>query len=416
MGRQIIWELKKICFRRSFLIVSVLFLLLAAFLAKTNVLVQPYTGEERKLLTQYTGRPASDLDAIIAVQNALKSANPALYETADGKDNANDFPTTLGFGQQNFIEYLQWIQDVAKDNQTQLASLQEKLSSSSPNTYDARLLQLQINTLQSLPEAKITTMADMNESPLVGLDNSGGGFIMLLMGITALFIIFAVGPVYSREYQSNVNDLLLTAKDGTGRALAAKSVAAVCIGVVAALVVQAIQLAFYLHSFPLDWSVSAVSMETNDFINIPMTVGQMYGVLLLLNILGCAALALLTMLLSSFSHLPTLPIGVGLVLWVLPVFYTLIPGGQKLWFVTWLKCLSIMGAQIPSQLGLWFEKYMNIFGFPVQELAVSAAFAAILGVLCILFAPRLFSLRNAGFRRRDGASSLKKRKAQAETV
>lgn len=385
-------------------------LFLFIFLARSRACLLPHTVSIQKLLFQYNGRSISDFDSIINEQTKLKEKNPDLYskavttntydpETKRYVSKTERIPTKLGYGQEYFINYLQCLQFNDSGNHKRLLIDQAELEKSPSGSYQARLLEKEIANLKSLPVMRVTFAADVNFHPLMGLSDDDDRFIEM-MAIASFLIIFLAGSVYSREYQTNLNDLLLTSRNGKHKVPAAKAIAVALFSIIIAAIVQIIQLAVYFRHYYADWNASANSMEFQCYYNISLTVGQMFLVLLGLNILGCVALGLTVLLISSVSRSSIFPIMCGIALWFLPLLYN-VPISDPLLKarLEWLKSCSIMGAQHPPILKLWFNQYLNFFGYPVSQFAVAGIFSAALIVITGIFAPKLFRLRNTEWKK-----------------
>lgn len=367
--------------------------------------IQPlsYQADLKNLQMQYAGSDISSFASIISEQKSMRNENPGLYtqkKTVTTYDNSTNSAITvtlnvdnsLGRAQTDFMSMLQNLQKTDQTNKSQLGLKQAELNAAEPGTFQVRVLDKQINDLKNLPEAKVSPMVNVNRQPLFGFTETNGYYSFILMALVSIFIIFSLGSIYSHEYQTNINELLMTSKNGKRKTLFAKSAAAVILCIAVALPAQLIQMAFYIKFYGMDWTTPAVFFPFPCCSCVAMNIGQMFFILLALNLLGSVALGLSVMLISAVSRSSVLPIVSGFALWILPMFLMLLPSNG---FTPWLIASSFIGAQIPYTLNLWFGQYMNLFGFAVPQLPVVGIFAAVFVIVSAVFTPWLFRLKNS---------------------
>lgn len=124
--------------------------------------------------------------------------------------------------------------------------------------------------------------------------------------IICFVIAFLVGPVFSSEYESKMDGLLLATKNGKRKVIIAKMVASFIITISAHLSIISVFMLPVLIAYGIsDFDVSFVFTAGNPFIYLSspfdFTVLQYTIIMILVSLLGCVAYCIFSLFISSKS-------------------------------------------------------------------------------------------------------------------
>lgn len=434
MLKQVLWELRKMVCRWSFLAVLCVVLGFLLFIggARTGM-AEGRDSEYQQFYVQYEGRSSADYEEIRQELLAYEAAHPeeyVMYYENPTTGEREEMNSIRAIGQVNFLRFLspdpgEHFKGISKDYQEACESeLAKRQKEGTMENYGTRLLQKELAIYTTVPERTVVVSGDPNVTPFEGF--FGGNY-----PVASLFlIVFAVSPIYSRERRTQMDTILLTAKRGR-KALWAKLVAVVLVSLLAGLLVQIVPLALFYQHYQPAWSASLASLSRLNakFDFISMSVGQAYLILLGLFLLGSLCAGLVTMLFSSLSRSSISAMGASALLLLYPVLLNLLGGSlpstdelspyaieqtvaQNLQqAVNWLKTLSLTGMQSIVDMGLWFQKYLNFFGWPVPSLAAAAVFGGVVAAVTLI--TPLWYIRRSKGRAKGHHIQRKRREAAA---
>lgn len=276
-----------------------------------------------------------------------------------------------------------WDVPMLEDSYTkQLAEIRTELRLSAPGSYEYKKHALHERLLMEKgpPSGQVyynKTWANIFYS----IDQFGVAF----MGV---MILIGLAPLYSEEYTTGMDSLILSSRYGKGQLISAKCYAAILYAFICSAAFQLFNLGVIALLFgnldgadtPL-YSISRY-VDSHSFRSSPYswTVGQYYVIQFGVHIIGCIAFALAVMFVSSLSKSSFLTLFIaGCILgapYVLNDMFNI-----RFASIEWLTTFSYSQFIRVTRLFTGFET-VNIFHFPVlyPVAAVSCA-VAVTGVL-----------------------------------
>lgn len=437
MLRQIGWELKKLAARKAQWAVLAVGIVFAVFyiltcaqvptqenssvrddrLPETLTLYDTLQGMTVEEFSAQMGELAPSMKRDETGRFTLEPPNPerelSLEEQIEWNNafySTPEFPTMQVL--MNDLNHLLSMQEEREQriekNRQELKTLR---SDGKADTFEARRLQKEIEELSTLPQPRIYRNADHSLSPLYGLTGTNFGSTPLLAIITSFLIVFVVAGLYPQEYRGDMDNLLLTTKQGQ-RVPAAKLWTAVIASAFLCVFIQGVYFAVYSCYYRVDWSLpvsSIVGTKHAAFDVTSGTVGQVFLMLFGMYLLGGVVLGLFTLWLSSLSSYSVFALGGGILLLLLPYGMWNLSDGV----MDWIKALLLPSLQSPAELNLWFTKYLNVLGYPIPAPAIMTA-VGLLALLLLLFLPTRTFLHRAGNRKQKEKGD--KRNAQTGAV
>lgn len=206
---------------------------------------------------------------------------------------------------------------------------------------------------------------EFKEPPQLGLSSRWESFlysmtyIILLAGI---LVIIVVSPIFSEEYSTGADALILTSKHGRGQCIRAKIIASFCfVLLLASFLVGVGILVFLLGRGTAGWDAHIQLSELMVFSKIPwpLTCGQATGYMAVLAILSLLTLNGIVLLFSVVSQTPFVSVIASAVAYLTPMFFT--PGseaGKRFLFLFPVNSLNVSGV-------------LNVSGLEVGSLSMS---------------------------------------------
>lgn len=200
-----------------------------------------------------------------------------------------------------------------------------------------------------------------------------------------LLLLVVLSPMFSGEYSSHTDALILSSKYGKREIISAKIKAGIIFSVMMWAALELINLLLvYVYCGLQGWE----AYWQDGFVTAPWKVNNL-GITSLAaftGLFGAVLMGLLTMLLSACSKNNFVSLAAGWIVWALPLIklkFTAYGIGGNWYFI------------FPSQLlnGYDMWKYLDlsyIIGRPVTVQAVIIPLSAVLGICCIIFAHRRF--------------------------
>ncbi|MDG0872896.1 ABC transporter permease [Paenibacillus thiaminolyticus] len=263
---------------------------------------------------------------------------------------------------------LQDIWDVPKLQEhytKQLAEIRDKLRLSAPSSYEYKhhALHEQLLTHKGPPTGQV-----YYNKPWANIFYIMDQFGVAFMGV---MILIGLAPLYSEEYATGMDSLLLSSRYGKGQLISAKCCAAIIYAFICSAAFQLFNLGVSGLLFgnldgagtPL-YTISRY-MDSYTFQSSPYswTVGEYYLIQLGVHIIGCIAFALSVMFVSSLSKSSFLTLFIaGGILGVPYVLYDVF--NIRFSVIEWLTTFSYSQFIRVTRLFTGFET-VNIFHFPV---------------------------------------------------
>ncbi|MFD3270786.1 ABC transporter permease [Paenibacillus dendritiformis] len=280
---------------------------------------------------------------------------------------------------------LQDIWDVPKLQEhytKQLAEIRDKLRLSAPGSYEYKqhALHEQLLTHKGPPTGQV-----YYNKPWANIFYNIDQFGVAFMGV---MILIGLAPLYSEEYTTGMDSLILSSRYGKGQLISAKCCAAIIYAFICSAAFQLINLAVSgLLSGNLDGASSPLYTisrygDSHQFMHSPYswTVIQYYVIQFGVHIIGCIAFALAVMFVSSLSKSSFLTLFIaGCILgapYVLNDMFNI-----RFAIIEWLTTFSYSQFIRVTRLFTGFET-VNIFHFPVlYPVAAVSCVVAVTGVL-----------------------------------
>lgn len=201
--------------------------------------------------------------------------------------------------------------------------------------------------------------------------------------ITAFMTIIGIGPIFSKEYSSGMDQFLLSSKFGRSKLVTAKILASLLfiLSIVSAWSLYSFAKAYYLFGMH-GWKSSLQSLY--EFIESPYSYNLMktFFAMMTIHIIAALAFGLITVFTSSLSKKVMVSIlASGMIFGIPLVFDTLLDyGGTTKILVEQILNLSIYRFMKVKELFSGFYTY-NIFGTPILHPIVAVVVSVGLGGL-----------------------------------
>lgn len=189
--------------------------------------------------------------------------------------------------------------------------------------------------------------------------------------IAGFLIVITVAPVFSEEYSSGMDALLLTAKKGKSTCIRAKITASVCFSVLLALFTIALPAgAIFIQYGIKGWDATVQAAAHGLFWTVPRTLSCLQAMILVIifAVIGAVLLTCITLLISALSKNAFTAVLVALLLYIVPIvlidkldilplnqFLSIMPSGDfNAALVLGMEDMRLGGLRIPMS-------YLNIF-------------------------------------------------------
>lgn len=210
--------------------------------------------------------------------------------------------------------------------------------------------------------------------------------IMYTTAITAgAAIAIMLSGIFSDEYASGADSLILSSKQGKGLVIGAKLFAAFVISAILILLLIAITYAETMAVWGSGGANANITLMGNMF-PYPLTVGQSALLYILCMIMACLLFAAITAVLSAVFKAPFNTIIIMSVLLIVPMFIN-VPDGAPIW----VFCLvNLLPTNMMAFWGAMFDYQYEIFGLVIPPYVFLPVFALIVSCICAFFAYRGF--------------------------
>lgn len=393
------FELKKILRRKRTVIVLAFAVIVGALSVFGTVIgTYYYTDEngsevaisryEDDMIERQDGEALSgraiDADLIMEAVEAYKSVVPLesgnYIGTSEYQNNARKYSEIYGIVRRIF----------------QLSSLAEfqNLTREQAEQFDAVRLQNMEQTIMNGATSenvrKYRQKCLNNTSATLTYEYWGGYYrFVTIMYTTALMagaaIAVMISGIFSDEYTSGADSLILSSKHGKGLVIGAKLFTAFSVSAVLIALLSGISL---IESF-IVWGAGGAnaSLElVSGVFPYPLTIGQAVLLYFICMLAGCIMFAAITALFSSKLQLPFNTIVIMTALLIIPLFIS-IPEEAPVW----ISCLAnLLPVGMFTFWGAMFEFQYEIFGLVIPPYIFLPVFAVIVTGICAYFAGRGF--------------------------
>lgn len=392
------FELKKLlCRKRSIIVIALLIIDGALSVFGTVIGNYYYTDENgnEAVITRYeddmTERRygealsghAIDADLIMEAVEAYKSVpitGGNYYDTPEYQNNARKYDRIYGMVCGTFnLSGIEEFQSLTREQAEQFDIIRrnnrEQMINNSAISENMREYQLEC----------------LNKSPETLTYEYFGGYhrfvtIMYTTAVmTAAVIAIITSGIFSNEYASGVDSLILSSKNGKGFVIGAKLFTAFS---VSAVLIALLSLISLIESFIVwgTYGTNAALELMGSMFPYPVTIGQAVLLYFLCTFMGCMMFSAITALFSAMLKLPFNTIVITALLLIVPMFIY-IPAGAPMWL---FRLNNLFPANMMAFWGVTSEYQYEIFGLVIPPYIFLPVFALIVTVVCSFFAVRGF--------------------------
>lgn len=210
--------------------------------------------------------------------------------------------------------------------------------------------------------------------------------IMYTTAITAgAAIAIMLSGIFSDEYASGADSLILSSKHGKGLVIGAKLFAAFVISAILILLLIAITYAETMAVWGSGGANANITLMGNMF-PYPLTVGQSVLLYILCMTMACLLFAAITAAFSAVLKAPFNTIIIMSVLLIVPMFIN-VPDGAPIW----VFCLeNLLPTNMMAFWGALYEYQYELFGLVIPPYVFLPVFALIVSCVCSVLAYRGF--------------------------
>lgn len=237
----------------------------------------------------------------------------------------------------------------------------------------------------------------LDKSPMVLTYEYSGGYdrfvaIMYTTGVmAAAAIIIIFSGIFSGEYASRADGLILSSKHGKGLVIGAKLFVAFAISLGIILLLVAVTYAETM----IVWGSSGADADYTLMGNMfpyPLTVGQSVLLYILCMSMTCLLFAAATSCLSALLKAPYNTVVIMSIILIVPMFIA-VPEGAP----AWVCCLeNLLPTNMLAFWGATYEYQYEIFGLVIPPYIFLPIFTAAAAAVCTYFAYRGFEKHQIG--------------------
>lgn len=204
-----------------------------------------------------------------------------------------------------------------------------------------------------------------------------------IMAGAAIAVMFS--GIFSNEYTSGADNLILSSKHGKGLVIGAKLFAVFVISLVLILLLIAVSYAETMAVWGSGGADGSLSLMGDIFL-YPLTIGQSVLRYILCIIMACLLFAAVTAAFSAAVKTPFGTVVIMSLLLIVPMFIT-VPDGSPVW----MNCLvNLLPTNMMAFWGAMFDYQYEIFGTVIPPYVFLPVFSAAASCICVYLAYRSF--------------------------
>jgi hypothetical protein len=358
-------ELYKIYARKSLYLAALFFLLIVAF----TVYGSSREASIHRQLANYLG----------AAQGPVTEQKVKLAEQGQIEMNNHFEATPEGAAKSFFYSAIVSMNNQIKNRSAQLEELRNVINNlektNSVNTFDYSANVMQYKMLKN------------TNIEVVGYSEGWAmviNFIPTLgFGIMGAMILLGLSPVFSEEYSTNMASIILSSKQGKGKVITAKILAA-CIYITSlVLLFSIIYVSAYFYVLGTtggEYALQNIHWEIFSRSPYALTISHYFMYEMSIHLAGSLAFGLLVLLLSSLNRSALIPLFAGGLVFATPL--TLLNLGVHIAWINPLIELSYIEVMRVEDIFKDFKVY-NFFGYPIAYLEVSLLVMAVLSMVSV---------------------------------
>ena len=231
----------------------------------------------------------------------------------------------------------------------------------------------------------------LDESPETMTYEESGGYyrFVTIMYTTAIMagaaIAIIISGIFSEEYISGADGLILSSKHGKGLVIGAKLFAAFSVSAALIILLTAISYAETMAVWGSGGADGQLLLIGNIF-PYNITIGQSALLYSVCALMACLLFAAITAMLSSIFKTPFNTIVIMAILLIVPMFIN-VPGEAPIWVL----CLeNLLPTNMMAFWGAIYDYQYEIFGLVIPSYVFLPIFSAVVSCVCVYFAYRSF--------------------------
>ncbi|MDE7303389.1 MAG: ABC transporter permease subunit [Oscillospiraceae bacterium] len=231
----------------------------------------------------------------------------------------------------------------------------------------------------------------LDESPeTLTYEESGGYYrFVTIMYTTAMMagaaIAIILSGIFSEEYTSGADCLILSSKHGKGLVIGAKLFAAFVISAVLIILLTAINYAETMIVWGTGGADAQLVLMGNIF-PYAITIGQSALLYSMCALAACLLFAAITAMLSAMLKAPFNTIVIMAILLIAPMFIN-VPNEAPVWVLT---LNNLLPTNMMAFWGAMYSYQYEIFGLIIPPYVFIPIFAAVASCVCVYFSYRAF--------------------------
>jgi hypothetical protein len=284
--------------------------------------------------------------------------------------------------------YLYTAIKTAQNNQIWINSLIEDsrntMKESAVNSYDYRNAKLENDMLMQLKTPAIYFVYPWEE--MTNFPNTCSFIFAVIL------ILLGISPVFSEEYLSKMDALILSTRQGKRKLVTAKLLSTIIFCTAVSIFLLSV-LSCYILACNGTMGWNAPLQASRFFSNSPyhLTILQFFLIICVIFVIGCIFFGILIFLISMLSQNVLIPVATGGAILAFPIImqftYTDSPA--------WIKALFDFSYGAILEVTGFFDKFKtyNIFGFPVLYLNLILTVYLIISALIVIMSFQIFKRR-----------------------
>jgi len=207
---------------------------------------------------------------------------------------------------------------------------------------------------------------------------SSGNFVFL-----SIIFLLVVSPIFSREYASGFDSIILSTKNGRKAVVSAKLVSAVVYAVSTVMIFNLAQLLSYTLVYGIygfDKPLNSIYMYNLTFLDI--SIIRYYILQLLIQIIGAIVAVLAICFISSKNKSPLTAFFISFLILYYPGILGMFKGSVK-----WIRLIVDISIDSVLRANGMFVRYntLNVLGFPVLAVYIIIPVIVLAGIVAIVF-------------------------------
>lgn len=379
MIRLIKFELYKIFTKKSLLIGLVFIVLMYGFVTFQEYQRTKQFNRKGEEFEKFEG-PLTEQKIKLAEEGYQEIQKKTIEHTeADGftwQEFSSEDQRLVGLYEQ--VSWTQGVQQRKEDLVKELSQTIEKLEQENKKNYKYKKSKLEYTMLKELAKPGIYN-SDL-------LKNILGFFEGLGFLFSGILILLGLSNVFTEEYTTKMDRLILSSKNGKNVIITSKIIASIVYILFISITLSTVNL---LMSFSL-YGTEGLSLSIQNVVFLSdspynLTAIQFYVVEVLINFIAALSFGLLVLAISSISKSVIIPFFIGVMIYLVPVpmYYEL----DEPWMKPWGDVVRNFNYTFVAKVQSLFNSFktLNIFGRPILYPYAAITIMIILGILSTIF-------------------------------